>query len=102
MKLLPRIRPRLTLHGLLAWMTAIALAMGYLRTEWRLAPNASLLLGPLWIAWYGGVAGWVLAILLLPSVFAFLIKPHPITALISSIAFSLWMFLGVVGRAIGC
>jgi hypothetical protein len=102
MKLLPRIRLRLTLCGLLAWTTAIALAMGYLRTEWTLAPNASGLLGPLWIAWYGGVAGWILAIVLLPSVLAFLLKPHPITALISSIAFALWLFLGMVGRATGC
>jgi hypothetical protein len=94
--------PQFTLQGLLAWTTALAVAMRYLRIEWKLGLAASPLLGPLWFAWYGDRGGWVWAAILLPSVFAPLLKFHVVTALISAAALVLWILLGVAGTGIGC
>ena len=83
-------------------VTLFAFACSYLRFEWSNAPNASVMLGPLWMAWYGERSGWGLAGLLLPCVFAVLIKPNNITFMVSLIALFSWLVLGMLGQGIGC
>ena len=97
-----RFYPRITLLGLLAWIFSIAVAVGILSVKWRPPFNHEALFGPLLIAQQGDFAGWVLAFILLPSIFAVVLKPHPVTAVISVLAFLFWVFLGAVGPGIGC
>ena len=72
--------------------------------EWNCWPNGSPLLGPLGIIWYNGsgAESLVLCAISLAMVFAFLFKPHAITAAISLLGGLNWLFWGVVGAGIGC
>jgi hypothetical protein len=70
--------------------------------EWVRAPNATIALGPLWLAWYGQTVGWVLAALLFPFLFACVAKPGWFAAGVSSVALTAWLILGAFGKAIGC
>jgi len=46
--------------------------------------------------------GVVCTAVLLPSIFAFIVKPHPVAALVSMLAFIIWVILGDWGRGISC
>jgi hypothetical protein len=62
------------------------------------------MLGPLGIIWYNGIGGESLALaaLSLVALFAFLLKPHAATALISMLGVVNWLFWGVMALGIGC
>lgn len=72
--------------------------------EWRRWPDGSPLLGPLGIIWYNGIDGEsiVLCAISLVMVFAFLMKPHMVTAVISLLGAMNWLFWGVMALGIGC
>src|SRR5262245_19250835 len=72
--------------------------------EWSRWPNGSPLLGPLGIIWYNSISGESLALaaLSLIALFAFLLKPHAATALISVLGVVNWLFWGVMALGIGC
>lgn len=91
-------------------LTVVALFPLLIVYEWKRWPNGSQWLGPFGLMWYSGgefhVAGLILGLLLivvsLGFLFAFLIKPHPITALISMLGVINWTFWGMVAEGIGC
>jgi hypothetical protein len=71
--------------------------------EWNRWPNGSPLLGPLGIIWHNGLAeGLVPCAISLALLFAFLFRPHWITAMISVFGVLNWLFWGVVATGIGC
>ena len=92
-----------TLRKALLLIVLLSAWLGWLRLEWVRAPNASPLLGPLWIVWYNhDASGVVLAAILTPCMFAFAFKPHPVSFVVSMLGLLAWMFLGFVGEGIGC
>jgi hypothetical protein len=95
---------RFTLRRALLLVFFVAGWLGLLRVEWTRGSNASPLLGPLFFNWYNpeDFTGFVLASLLTPCLFAFLLKPQWTTFGISLLGFLLWWFLGVIGQGIGC
>ena len=72
--------------------------------EWNRWPNGSPLLGPVGIIWYNGIGveSVVLCAISLAVLFAFLLKPHAVTALISLLGGMNWLFWGVMALGIGC
>lgn len=72
--------------------------------EWRQWPNGSPLLGPLGIMWYNGFDGesLVFTVISLAMLFAFLLKPHWITAVMTLLGGLNWLFWGVAAVGIGC
>ncbi len=72
--------------------------------QWNRWPDGSPLLGPLGITWYNGIDGGtiVLCAISLVMVFAFLFKPHIVTAVISLLGAMNWLFWGVMALGIGC
>ena len=80
-------------------------AFGALMTyEWLRWPNGSAWLGPLGFFWYFGpnVEGLAITLTLLPLVFAFPLKPHPVTALLSLLGLMAWACMGTLAQGIGC
>ena len=89
--------------GRLTWLAALVLvSTSWLAFEWIRAPNGTLLLGPLYFAWYGFPIGWLFALVLFPCLLAYTAKPNAATAAISGAALVLWLVLGELGQAIGC
>jgi hypothetical protein len=72
--------------------------------EWNRWPNVSPVLGPLGMLWYGGldVQAIMFCAISLAILFAFLLKPHPMTAMISFLGAMNWLFWGVMALGIGC
>jgi|GEM_PF-3814255 hypothetical protein len=71
---------------------------------WICSPNGNPLLGPLQLLGYNGVTveSLVFCAVSLAVFFAFLIKPHIITAVISILGGMNWLFWGLVVPGIGC
>ncbi|MFT3880328.1 MAG: hypothetical protein QM703_11790 [Gemmatales bacterium] len=89
------------------WMARLTLVPAFavfIVFEWRRWPNGSQWLGPLGMLWYSGhdVSNLILVMISLVLLFAFLIKPHPLTALISMLGILNWTFWGMVAEGIGC
>lgn len=72
--------------------------------EWLVWPNGSALLGPIGIVWYNGIGldSFVLCTASWAMLFAFLCRPHVVTALISLVGAANWLFWGVMALGIGC
>jgi len=72
--------------------------------EWKRWPNGSEWLGPFGMMWYNGfdVASLIIILVSLIMLLAFLIKPKPLTGLISMLGFINWIFWGMVAQGIGC
>ncbi len=84
-------------------LVAVCGCLAWLRFEWTRAPDASLLLGPLWFVWYDQEStGFVLIALLAPVLLAVIVRPNLFTASLFSIALWIWTFIGVGGKGIGC
>jgi hypothetical protein len=86
---------RFACGGLFGWL------MVY---EWNCWPNGTALLGPLGIIWYNGFRDQILVfcVVSLVALFAFLLKPNKLTAVISVIGLVNWLFWGVMALGIGC
>jgi len=89
------------------WIVRLTVAAAFaflIIYEWKRWPNGSQWLGPFGLMWYNGfdVAGLILIVVSLALLFAFLIKPNPITALISMLGIINWIFGGAVSEVIGC
>lgn len=87
---------------------AFAFAM---RVEWnnKNTPGigyATPLFGPLHLVADGAPEnnrdGIIACLILLPMIFAFIIRPHLITGLISLLGIAGWLFLGLIGSTINC
>ncbi len=72
--------------------------------EWNRWPNGSAWLGPLGFVWYQFHDAKTLALCAISAaaVLAFFLKPHVITAVVSSFGLLNWLFWGVVAKGIGC
>lgn len=88
----------------LALRSAIVIAASAtLMMEWLYAPDATVFLGPFYLAWYGhDAASYAIASVLCIALLSPALKPCLITACISLLTFPLWLFLGVIGKGIGC
>jgi hypothetical protein len=88
----------------LARVTCGGVFVGSMAYEWTHWPNGSPVLGPLGMIWYGFVNGENLALctISLAMLFAFLIKPHTITAAISLLGMVNWLFWGILAQGVGC
>lgn len=87
--------------GRLIWAVAFLVLVVF---EWNRWPNGTPLLGPLGMVWYNGIGrdSIVLCAVSLAMVFAFLFKPHTVTAVISVLGVMNWLFWGVLALGIGC
>jgi hypothetical protein len=97
------------LRRLLLFTATVAAFLGWLRVEWLRAVttgDGNAILGPLHLAMDTAPsnvdAGVFLMVLLIPCLFGVLLKPHPVTFVVSLLAFLAWMFLGIVGQGISC
>jgi hypothetical protein len=74
-----------------------------LAIEWVHAPNATIFLGPFYFAWYGhDAASYAIAGVLWIALISPAVKPCIVTACVSVVTFPLWLFLGLIGKGIGC
>jgi hypothetical protein len=77
----------------------------YLAYDWSRAPNASILLGPLWFVYeihslnlaICTVAGALFMAIISPT-----LKPCALTGCMSAVASGLWLFAGMVGEGMEC
>jgi hypothetical protein len=95
-------RPALRAVLFLAWFCSFAGVMAF---EWARWPNGTILFGPFWIIAYNGFDDWcgvLSCVVLLPMLFAFPLKPHPLTFCLSLLALAVWLVMGMVGWGIGC
>jgi hypothetical protein len=85
----------------LAFTVAFAALMLY---EWMIWPNGSAFLGPLGLIWYNGITveSTALCAASLALVFAFIIRPHVVTAGLSMLGVVNWVALGELAKGIGC
>ena len=74
-----------------------------LAIEWVHAPNATIFLGPFYFAWSRRRCG-VLCNCRRPLDRADppAVKPCIVTACVSVVTFPFWLFLGLIGKGIGC
>jgi hypothetical protein len=103
---------QISLRRLLLFKTVVAACLAWLRFEWvrEVAPDgggASVLLGPLYfLRHYSGSGdirdGVLLTALLLPCIFAVILKPNPVTVVLSLLALLAWMFFGLCGQGASC
>lgn len=89
------------------WIVRLTIATAFpllIIYEWNRWPNGSQWLGPFGMLWYSGfdISNLMLVIISIVLLFAFLIKPHPMTALISMLGVINWTFWGMVAEGIGC
>ncbi len=102
---------RMSKRKLSVLVIAVGLFIVVMYVEWlnksTLGPgNASPVFGP--FHFVTDVApenirdGIVACVILIPMIFLFFIWPHPITALVSLVGVLIWLFLGVIGKSIGC
>lgn len=90
----------LWLARLMCGVTFVALMV----FEWHRWPGGSPCLGPLGFIWHNGIdtENLVLCVISLAMVFAFVLKPHALTALISLLGGVNWLFWGSLALTIGC
>ena|SRR6266851_4179501 len=95
-----------SLTSLFASVAVTILFCALMYSEWLHKNQASFLFGPLHCA--TDVApenvrfGIFLSIVLVPMMFAYLVKPHWTTAVLSLIGILSWLFLGVICEGISC
>jgi hypothetical protein len=78
--------------------------VGVMIYEWNRWPNGSRWLGPVGFIWYNGAGCFELPLCAfsLALLFAFLLRPHPISAVISLFGVVNWLCWGEVAKGIGC
>jgi hypothetical protein len=72
--------------------------------EWGRWPNSSLMFGPLALIRYNGLnlVDVVTSAVLLPLLFAFLLRPHVLTFCLSLLGTLIWLCLGSIPMTVSC
>jgi hypothetical protein len=94
--------PPLYRHPALRAAIIIA-ASAALAIEWSHAPNATILLGPFYLAWYSrDAATYAFATVLWFALLAPAFRPCVITACVFAVSVPFWLILGLIGQGIAC
>jgi hypothetical protein len=75
----------------------------YLTSGWYRLPNASILLGPLWLVYeFHDLTSWAIALILFAALISPAVKPCVLTGGLAAVAFPVWLAAGVLGEGIEC
>ena len=75
----------------------------YLAWGWSRLPNASILLGPLWLVYeFRDFTSCAIAVTLFAALISPAFKPGVVTGCLSGVAFLLWLLVGIGGEGTEC
>lgn len=82
---------------------SVIVACLYLTREWDQLPNASILLGPLWLVYeFHDLTSWAISLILFAALVSPAIKPCLLTGGAAAVAFPLWILAGLLGEGVEC
>jgi hypothetical protein len=97
-------KPNVPSWGYLALRVGSVIAMClYLTSGWNRLPNASILLGPLWLVYeFHDLTSCAIALILFAALISPVLKPCVLTGGLAAVAFPLWLVAGVLGEGTEC